>query len=175
LPGRKPAEAVQRYFGPLQAALSCVTDAVLRASSYAPGGPHVLLLNNSAPVRLQGPALWFAVTMRFRVIECAEHGRGPWTVETAAYRYSLRDAPDREMLRYDWHPEAQEAGRFVSTPHLHVYAGGSVGRWLHKAHLPTGHVRVESVLRLLLSDFGVRARRKDWRRILEQAQAASEN
>jgi len=169
LPGRKPAEAVKGYFGQLQAALSCVTNAVLRVSSYSPGGPHVLLLNNNLPVRLHGPGIWFALTLRFRVTECTERGRGRWRVETTGYRYSVQDAPDHEVLRYDWHPESQEGGRLVSFPHLHVHAGRSVGRSLHKVHLPTGQVEVESVLALLLRDLGVRARRRDWKRILRQA------
>src|SRR5438132_300536 len=83
--------------------------------------------------------------------------------------------PDHEVLRYDWHPESQEGGRLVSFPHLHVHAGRSVGRWLHKVHLPTGQVEVESVLALLLRDLGVRARRRDWKRILQQAGARFED
>ncbi len=146
---------------------------MLRVSSYAPGGPHVLLLNNNLPVRLRGPGIWFALTLHFRVTECAERGR--WRVETTGYRYSVRDTPDHEVLRYDWHPESQERGRLVSFPHLHIHAGRSVGQWLHKAHLPTGHVPVESVLELLLQDLGVRARRGDWKRILQQAAARFED
>ena len=96
-------------------------------------------------------------------------------METTGYRYSLWDTPDDEVLRYDWHPDSHEAGRLVSFPHLHVRAGRLVGQWLHKAHLPTGHVGVASVLGLLLRDLGVRARRRDWRRILQQAGAPFED
>src|SRR2546422_5193041 len=56
-----------------------------------------------------------------------------------------------------------------------TFMGRSVGQWLHKAHLPTGQVEVESVLALLLRDLGVRARRRDWKRILQQAGARFED
>ena len=78
---------------------------------------------------LHAVLLPLALTLRFRVTECIERGRGRWRVETTGYRYSVQDAPDHEVLRYDWHPESQEGGRLVSFPHLHVHAGRSVGRW----------------------------------------------
>jgi hypothetical protein len=39
-----------------------------------------------------------------------------------------------------------------------------------RAHLPTGRVSVESVLRLLLHDLGVTARRDDWGEVLDDAE-----
>lgn len=171
--GRKPAEAVQRFFGPVQRALSCVTPAVVRVSSYDPGGPHVLVLNDNEPVRLRGrTALWLSVKMQFRVLESREEGRGPWKVNTAAYHYALRDAPTREFFSYHWHPEAAEEGRRIEHPHLHVWDEGRVGALLRKAHLPTGRVALEEVLRLLITDLGVKPRRADSERVLRETQAA---
>jgi hypothetical protein len=109
--------------------------------------------------------------MHYRVVR-AEGARGPWKIETAAYSYSIREAPDRELLRYDWHPAMKEEGRAVAHPHLHTSAGGVAGKWLHKAHLPTGRVALEDILQLLLTDLGVRPRRDDWERVLARTRIA---
>lgn len=52
-------------------------------------------------------------------------------------------------------------------PHLHIAHGP-----LAKAHLPTRRVGVEAVLRLLLVDLGARARRGDWKDVLDDVEDA---
>jgi hypothetical protein len=43
---------------------------------------------------------------------------------------------------------------------------------LERAHFPTGRVSVEEFLRLVIEAFDVRTRRRDWRAVLQQTQAA---
>ena len=56
-----------------------------------------------------------------------------------------------------------QAGRY-----LHIGHGAIIGREeLHHAHLPSGHVAIPDILRLLISDFGASPRRHDWRAVLD--------
>ncbi len=69
-----------------------------------------------------------------------------WHTSTLAYEYKFADADGRELMSWRWHPQTG-----FDRPHLHI-CGGPASR---KAHLPTGRVSVEAVIRLLLTDFGV--------------------
>lgn len=145
-----------------------MTDAVLYvAGGYYPAEhPHVMLLSGGDPVRLAGDSrLALSVVMRYRV---AEHPgpRGPWEVSTVAYYYTLADSDGREVVAYHWHPEGQ---KIVTFPHLHLRAGARVGREdLAKAHIPTGHMGLEDVLRLGIRELGVKPRRRDWAEVLDR-------
>jgi hypothetical protein len=90
--------------------------------------------------------------------------RRSWTVETVRYLYALRDNEGREVLSYHWHP----AERSISNdPHLHLGPASRVGhRALARAHLPTGLIALQDVLRFAIGELGVRPRRRDWARIL---------
>ncbi len=176
MPGRRPPEAVAKFLAPLQLAASCITKAVFEVGGgYHPADtPHVLILNRGEPVRLRGSGgeLALSVLMQYRIVR-ADAERGPWKVRTMAYAYTLFEA-GRESLAYHWHPERREEGQWVTFPHLHVSAGGAVGRRLEKAHLPTGRVALEDVVRLALTDLKVTALRPDWERVLRATQAAYE-
>jgi hypothetical protein len=54
----------------------------------------------------------------------------------------------------------------VDYPHAHV----ACDMLTSAAHLPTGRVSIESVLRLLLDDLGVTARRRDYAKVLDDAE-----
>jgi hypothetical protein len=82
-------------------------------------------------------------------------------VSTVAYVYRLDDDAGRELIAWHWH-----AGSRVSYPHAHM-TGLAVSS---RAHLPTGRVSIESVLRLLLDDLGVPARRPDYAEVLAEAE-----
>ena len=86
--------------------------------------------------------------------------------------YALYDVDGREVVAYHWHPEGRSG---VTTPHLHLGTGASVGRRdLAGAHLPTGRILLEDVLRLGVAELGVRPLRRDWREILERARGSRE-
>jgi hypothetical protein len=74
-----------------------------------------------------------------------------------------------ELLAYHWHPNAPGE---ITIPHLHLSAAAQV-RYapLVKAHLPTGFVALQDVLRLAVDDLGVRPLRADWRTVLDETQA----
>lgn len=89
-------------------------------------------------------------------------------MQTVAYAYRL-DAPAGELIAYHWHPQGRST---VTSPHLHLGAGAELGFGrLQGAHVPTGRIAIEDVLRLSIDELAVRPLRDDWRDILEPAQA----
>ncbi|MGH2607817.1 MAG: hypothetical protein ACRDHF_01900 [Tepidiformaceae bacterium] len=85
-------------------------------------------------------------------------------LERVAYRYRLV-VRERELLVFHWNPAGPEGKPF---PHLHLSAAAEVGnRALTRAHIPTGEVTLRDVVRLLIEELGIRPRRNDWRRILD--------
>jgi hypothetical protein len=63
--------------------------------------------------------------------------------------------PEREMFAYHWHSNERTA---ITFPHFHLYQGsGAMRDEVRKAHVPTGRLAFEDVLRL---DFGHFSRNK---------------
>jgi hypothetical protein len=174
LAGSSPAEAVANFVRPLQLAASCVTREVLDVhGGYHPAAsPHALTLGAEEPARLQGPGeLALSVTLHYRIVE-APGARGPWKVSTAGYLYAVDDAEGREVLAYHWHPHGR---RDVTAPHLHLGAGAMVGRErLVDAHLPTGRVALEALIRCAIAELDVEPLRSDWHEVLDAAEAGFE-
>ena len=75
-------------------------------------------------------------------------------------------------MAYHWHPTERSDVMF---PHLHLGPGAKAEQSeLMKAHLPTGGIALEDVLRLAIRDFAVRPRRRNWAEILDSTQTAVE-
>jgi hypothetical protein len=149
---------------PLRRSLSCVTDAQLLVSHS--GGEVVALRLSRDPLPLRSTHVAGGLQLRlrhqYRFVEDPEAPvRSRWHVSTVAYDYRLSRHDSAELLSWHWHPQTG-----LSTPHLHA-AVDHIGR---RAHLPTGRVSVESVLRLLLADLGVPSTREDWQAVLDAAE-----
>jgi hypothetical protein len=117
-------------------------------------------------IRLKAIAetFYLTVAMHFLVMEEAS-ARGPYRVTTTAYYYSLLDAAEKEIIAYHWHPHSD-----VAFPHLHICSGARVGRVdLRNAHIPRGRIALEDLLRMVITEFGVTPRRRDWPDVLAQA------
>jgi len=100
--------------------------------------------------------------------------RGLWTVSTAEYIYEINDSGGEPITTFHWHPFSSQSGDAARWPHLHAY-GTRDDVTLHKLHLPTERVSLESVIRLLIVDLDVIPRRADWQTLLDrQEQAFSE-
>ncbi len=134
--------------------------------------PHPLTVGDLDPVPLPGTSrLFLSVWLYYLVTESAQP-RGRWVVRIAGYQYALYDVDSREILAYHWHPEGSS---HVTAPHLHLGSGAEVGRRdLAGAHLPTGHVALEDVLRLAIADLGVRPLRHDWSEVLDRTRRSRE-
>ncbi len=166
---RTPAEAVNSYIESIQLAISCITYSVVtvRGGYYPSDRPHTLSLNDGSPVRLGGISrLRLLIEQQYRVLQL-DTPTGLWTVDVVNYQYAVFDTNDREVLAYHWHPVGQSP---VVTPHLHIGHGAMAGRpEIGNAHLPTGHVSTIEILRMLIRDFAVVPRRRDWESVLDEA------
>ena len=133
--------------------------------------PHALMLadGDAAPLRsLNDLSLW--IHLNYRVV-ALDGRRRSWGVRTTGYVYQLR-AGERELLAYHWHPRGLSPH---TAPHMHLGAAAELGfADLGSAHLPTGHIGLDDVLRLAIRDLGVEPRRGDWRQVLAKAQSQAE-
>lgn len=170
--GRTPREALAAFIDPLQRALSCVTRANIVYRPPRPGHVQVLGVSEE-PIRLQAtagrraPALY--VEQQYEVVE-APGERGPWKISTRAYRYRIDSAARAELVLWHWHPtDREERSHREPRPHLHAQVGE-----LRGLHLLTGRVGLESVIRVLLNELGVRPRRDDWQDVLDATEAVFE-
>jgi hypothetical protein len=169
--GRTPAEAVGTFIAQFQHVVACITQAVIGIrgpSGYQPATePHVAALNRGLPVSLQGPtSLRLQVTLLYTVVR--NLGKEPWRVQIAGYIYAIRKGDNIEVLAYHWHPRGTSR---VTWPHLHVGAANSPPV-LPRTHLPTGHVPLQDIVRLVIEELGVEARRDDWREVVVRTRQA---
>ena len=165
--GRTPAEAVNNYVSAANRLVSCITNSVVDVAGgyYLSPIPHDLTINNGQPLALGGTSnLMLKLLQSYRIADSGEPGNS-WAVRVVAYNYVVYDSQHREMLIYHWHPRGHSP---ISTPHLHLKQGALVNRpELIGAHLPTGPISLESILRLLIRDLAVQPVRTDWESILD--------
>jgi hypothetical protein len=85
-------------------------------------------------------------------------------VTITSYHYTLEEANGSEIISFQWHPTGSGA---LPYPHVHLGHAAAVGRAeLEDAHIPTGRVALEQVLRFAIEAFKLRPRRSDWRDVL---------
>ena len=166
--GKTYAEAVANYQRGIQRAVSCVTRSVVDvAGGYYPSpAPHRLTMNSGLPVALGGPShLMLRLQQFYRVDETGSPGV-PWRVAVIEYYYAVLNSEEQEVLLYHWHPRGSSS---VTTPHLHLKQGAQVGHpEVRGAHLPTGAVSLNAILRVLIAEMGVSQLRPDWESILSE-------
>ena len=163
---RTSHEVVVDYIDNLQKLVSCVTPSVVVAELYHPASvPIPITINYGEPVSLRGPSR-FQLALRQSFI-AVDSGQGSsWHVVVRSFSYEIHDSEGREVLLYHWHPRGNSP---VATPHLHLEQGAQVGRSeVRDAHLPTGDVSLNAILRVLIEEMGVRPLRPDWDSILSE-------
>jgi hypothetical protein len=164
-----PREAVAGLLDTFQRIVSCLTDAVLRPTGYAPSAEPLHITTAGGPARLRGrPPMSLRVTHGYRLVESAAV-TGPWRVQTTSYLYDLIVPEGPEILLFHWHPNSRS---HVTTPHLHLRQGAQVGlRSLAETHIPTGPVKIWDVVRLAIA-MGAVPRRRDWEQVLTRAESS---
>lgn len=172
---KTPRAAFEAFLAPIQAAITLVGPAGRGVLTSDPkplriNQDHWLLFPEGLPVRLADNRLFFDLVHGFRIVEDPT-GIARFRVTTTRYFYGVLDEGHRELLAYHYHPEG--AG-WCTYPHLHV--GTARGTIDNKAHLATGRVSREAVIRMLIEDpeIPVVALRPDWARVLEASQRAFE-
>jgi hypothetical protein len=171
--GKNPHEAVDNFVTPLRQALACVTNEILLVGGgyYPSSSPHAVTLSHNPAVLGRDRRLALTLIQQYRIIE-DDVPRGPWKVRTVAYNYTVEEATGsgHEIFAYHWHPRERTARHF---PHFHLYQGaGGIHEAVRKAHFPTGRIAIEDVLRLLITEWGVKPLHNDWEAILDRTSAA---
>ena len=112
---------------------------------------------------LRGPSR-FQLALRQSFIAVDSEQSSSWRVVVRSFSYEIHDSDGREVLLYHWHPRGNSP---VVTPHLHLEQGAQVGRSeIRDAHLPTGNISLNEILRVLIDEMRVRPLRSDWESIL---------
>lgn len=161
---RTSHEAVADHLENLQKLVSCVTPSVVVAELYHPApAPIPVTINNGEPVSLRGPSRFqFALRQSFIAVDSEQSSS--WRVVVRSFSYELHDSDGREVLLYHWHPRGSSP---VVTPHIHLEEGAQVGRSeIRDAHLPTGNISLNEILRVLIDEMRVRPLHSDWESIL---------
>jgi hypothetical protein len=166
LPGRSPHEALDNFLSPIQRAISCVSkDVVRHAGDYELNTPCAIQVGKQGTIKLKGGKLYLTVQLNYEIINDPDE-QGGYKINTTAYSYSIRDRHENEILRYDWHPHIEQ----IPYPHVHMEDST-----LKKHHLPTSRIALEQVLRLIITQFDVKPKRKDWSAVLTRGLRAFED
>jgi hypothetical protein len=147
----------------------------VQPEGYEPNVLYAIAFGRAAePVPLRAKAegssgLLLDLRHQYAIVPDEEDGSPPsWRVSTRAYEYRILDSQSAELLVYHWQPTSIARG--PEYPHLHVSATLSVKTTfytrqdfsLEARHLPTGRVSLEAVIRLLIAEFGVAYRHRNW-------------
>ena len=104
----------------------------------------------------------------------------PYTCQTTGYSYILSDLEDREIMVFQWAPQVSPPFQY---PHMHMSIAGNFtskdGQGMRREyrlgnfHIPTGQVRIEDVVELLIREFEIEAKRREWEKILAENRSIS--
>lgn len=164
----KDARAVaEAFIDPLRQAIACVTHAYTTAG-YRTNAEQILTLF-PGPVLGVGLAGQQGVRLQvqhFYRIHAVESWR--WVAFTTAYSYVLEvvTGPEIVAYHYDPRPDTRQVPNPYPLPHLHV-RGLTRPMLMSKAHFPTDHVSLQTVLLFAIRELGVTATRPDAIKILE--------
>ncbi len=135
-----------------------------------------LLLRDPIKLRRKDglPALFLTPFQLFRIIEDTRYD-GEYKASTLAYIYAVQlDAPenegDSEVIAWHWHPLTTPDR---PAPHIHVRAErNDLGVTMSKAHIPSGRVSFEEIIRFLIEDLHVEPDRpEDWQEIVGDSES----
>jgi hypothetical protein len=166
LAARTPHAAVTAFSEAIQQAVSCITIARFQPEGYRPNEkPYSGSLGHGRPVPVgSDEEITLKAVLRYRIVP--DTGPvGGWTVRIVSYFYAIADSGGREFVAYQWDPFGRSP---VTWPHMHLGSAlGQVPRSFVRAHLPTGLVTLQDVIRVAIADLGVPPRRLDWETVLE--------
>ncbi|HEX5502572.1 MAG TPA: hypothetical protein VFW96_08100 [Thermomicrobiales bacterium] len=109
----------------------------------------------------------YGIALRLLHSYRAAEEAGRWTVHTASYSYEFMLRDGLEIIAYHYHPAGPSP---VKTPHLHVRSATAPVP-LSKAHIPTGRISLEAVLRFAIVELKVEPLRADWAAVLDRGEA----
>lgn len=158
-------DAADRLIADLRRVLGCVTASrlLVRPTGRNAGSEWLVGLAGPGAVRASGPLRGSTLSVHMSIEAVGDIAR------VSAYALSFSDRSGIELLAWHWHPGTDFPG--PDYPHLHVSAalrpslaaGERAVLPLDKLHLPTGHVTLAAVVRMLVEEFGVQPVAADWR------------
>jgi hypothetical protein len=184
LTGHDPQHAFENYIRQMREALQCITRERLMLAnrteriSAGPGYPIEFSSDEPIPLRVEPgyPPIGFTIAQSVRIMPTGSPTRQErFIVSVVRYTYALTTVDGKEVLAFHWAPDLPIHPAF---PHLHVGAinldPNSPIRpgTFHKMHIPTGHITVEAVIRLAITELNVRPLRPDWEQVLERTEQA---
>jgi hypothetical protein len=102
----------------------------------------------------------------FHAFDVSEDPTG-WRVRSRAYAYYVLARERGEIIAFHWHPDRG----LVALPHAHFKTLNDPFP-MGKAHMPTGRISMEAVIRLLIDELAVEPLRRDWRSVLARTERA---
>ncbi len=171
---KTPFEAYTTFQRGMNEALSCVTAGRLSVPSvsvFREGFEYAAVLNRGVPANdlRSDHRLSFTVVESFVITAAGETDQRQYRIQTTEYSYQILTRSGSELLAFHWTPLADGPG-YRTHSHMHVgnvlLADNAPIQNFHKLHIPTARVSVESVIRMLIEEFGVRPRREAWSEIL---------
>jgi len=161
---RSPHEATDGVLAPLNPVVSCVNRVPIQqpaadvpdvARIGCPGG-------NTDPLRDLPCRSLHVMAMHVSAVAASPNG---WGAHTRSYLHPGYGADGREIAVFPWHPGR---GR-VALRHAHVKTlNDSIPTG--KAHIPTGRVSPEVVVRMLIEDVAAEPLQPDRRRVLARTE-----
>jgi len=178
MPGNTVHVAYGKFISPLQKALS-----IISKDNVTGPNRHEIELNQEymihmgpkdGPVKVKGKDpdgnvcdLELEAMMKFMIISCSAEEGGRYRATTTWYRYTVRTAVDqREVFSYHWHPGGDSP---LSDPHMHIGSAqlDKQGILDKSKHWTSGRITFESIVRLLIAEFEVKAPR-NWQSKLDE-------
>lgn len=171
MPGRTPTEAVDFFLEPLGDAVACLGQAKITLSRGGRGEldvTHLLTLNDSHGMSLSG-RLRLDARIQYSIIRDGASASQPFRITTRAYLHTVSNSSGVEVFSAHWHPTGSSP---YTGPHWHIGSAALApdGVFTPRAHLPSPRASFESVVRLLIEQFGVTPARPDWADVLDRCE-----
>ena len=123
------------------------------------------------------PAIHFRVDHHISTMLTSTEGEvRRYRVVMLGYRYGILDQQQREIIAFHWHPNRRSQEQ---DSHLHVDSAivnpdaSDFSRSFSRFHIPTGHVPLARVVRMLITEFDVEPNRQDWDAVLDRLLASA--
>jgi hypothetical protein len=171
--GRNPKEAFDKFRDHVAGVLNrTVTDTRL-ALIHLRDSPSAEITFRSGTEAIAAPLfgndlfLWAGQELRVDPLQ-----DGSWKLRTVRYTYRIQGPDESNCLRWEYVSREIRDDLFCRH-HLQAPFSYQLGGKLlsfQNAHIPTGWVTIEEIIRCLIVDLGVRAKANNWDQILRESE-----
>lgn len=186
MPGRTPQAALAEYLEPTRRALQCIAQGrfslLERTERLLSGVTLAVTLNamNSSPLKSRH-GINLVAGQRLEIYETgSEFAQQRYAVRINAYVYGFtrpgQSGEEVEILHFHW-DRVPSPGNPYPPGHLHIGQGLLAQPTFtrrgdfHHAHIPTGQVSIESVIRFAIVELDVAPLDQNWAVVLSESEA----